>query len=98
MQQLARGGYTEQEVKDMLHGRFGSRVISFRYDLLDKNENKKGEFERVTSGEVSFSSFATIKRTAKFTLEEEDDLVLLKERPATWNDYAGKTWTELNSG
>lgn len=97
MQALNRNGYTEQQVKDMLHGKGGSRVISFRYDLLDKDENKKGELLKVTSGEVEFSSFATIKRTAKFTLEEEQQITKVVDREATWNDYAELTWNDLDA-
>lgn len=100
MQSLARNGYSEQEVKNMLHGGFGSRAVTFRYDLLDQNERKKGELQRVSSGEVSMSAFSTIKRTAKFTLEDE----LVDERSYytwgdlgenTWSDYAGSRWREL---
>ncbi|MBL5776989.1 hypothetical protein HV436_01385 [Bacillus sporothermodurans] len=97
MQPLDRNGYTEEQVKAMLHGRNGSRVISFRYDLLDKNENKKGELLKVTSGEVEFNSFATIKRTAKFTLEEEQQVTTVVDREATWNDYAELTWNDLDA-
>jgi len=95
MQELSRNGYTNEEIRDMLHGKHGSRVINFRYDLLDKNENKKGELLRVVKGEVSMSSFSTIKRTAKFTLEEEGLTASQRSRKATWNDFAGMTWSDL---
>lgn len=95
MQELARGGYSSEEIRDMLHGKHGSRVVNFRYDLLDKDENKKGELSRVVSGEVSMSAFANIKRTAKITLEEEGQVNKVAEKKATWNDFAGKTWNDL---
>lgn len=71
MQSLARDGYTEQEVKDVLHGRRGSRAFRFRYKLLDKNENEKFYLNNVESGEVSMSQFDTIKRTAKFRIKDD---------------------------
>lgn len=92
MEALARNGYSEQEVKDMLHGKYGSRVVKFRYDLLDRNERKKGELERVRSGEVSMKAFNTIKRTAKFTLEEEYVDV---RTYYTWKDVGGQKWNDL---
>lgn len=98
MQAIERNGYSKQEIIDMLHGKNGSRVISFRYDLLDRNEVKKSELYRVSSGEVSMSAFSTIKRTAKFTLEDEGLIDKLVDRPATWNDYSGKTWNDLQGG
>lgn len=98
MQQIERNNYDKQEIIDMLHGKNGSRVISFRYDLLDRNEVKKGELYRVHSGEVSMGAFSTIKRTAKFSLEEEGLVEKTIDRPAVWNDYSGKTWDELQGG
>ncbi|WYD68250.1 hypothetical protein [Bacillus phage PK1] len=91
MESLARNGYTEEQVRDMLHMKYGSRVVKFRYDILDRFERKKGELSRVISGEVSMSAFATIKRTAKFTLEEEN---FEKMRYYTWQDLDNKTWSE----
>lgn len=92
MQNLERDGFTEQEVKDILHGKTGSRVVDFRYDLLDRFERKKGELKRVRSGEVSMSAFSTIKRTAKFTLEEE---TVNARKYYTWLDVDNKAWDEI---
>jgi hypothetical protein len=100
MEALGRQGFTDQEVKDMLHGKFGSRVVKFRYDLLDRYEKKKGELQRVRSGEVSMNAFNTIKRSAKFTLEEEyvDTRVYYTWsyiNDSTWSDMADKKLREL---
>ena len=92
MQSLARGGYSEQEVRGMLHGKYGSRVIKFRYDLLDINEVKKGELERVLGGDVSMSAFSTIKRTAKFTLERE---TAISRKYFTWQELGEMNWSEM---
>jgi hypothetical protein len=92
MQTLGRAGYSSEEVRDMLHGKYGSRVIKFRYDLLDSSERKKGELKRVHSGEVSMNAFNTIKRTAKFTLEDE---YADKRTYYTWQDVDDKTWFDM---
>lgn len=92
MQSLDRNGFTAEEIRDMLHMKNGSRVVRFRYDLLDINENKKGELNRVTSGEVSMSAFSTIKRTAKFQLEKE---TIETRKPFTWQTVGSKNWSGL---
>jgi hypothetical protein len=92
MLELSRNGYTSEEVRKYLHGASGSRIISFRYDLLDKNENKKGELELVSSGEVSMSAFSEIKRTARFTLRDQE---FYTKTAYTWGDVGASKWTEL---
>lgn len=74
MKDLSRQGYTHQEVLDILRMKTGAREVRFRYDLLDENENKKGELYEVESGEINFSAFSDIKRTARFRLREEMDI------------------------
>ncbi|PFY49109.1 hypothetical protein [Bacillus toyonensis] len=49
----------------------GTREISFRYDILDKNNIKKGEASNIVDGKVSFNAFSSIHRTASFKLREE---------------------------
>ena len=94
MQALERNGFTDEEVREMLHGKHGSRVVKFRYDLLDKNERKKGELKKVHSGEVSMNAFNTIKRSAKFTLEEE---YIDTRTFYTWQDVGNNTWDVLGA-
>lgn len=65
--------YSDQEIKDMLHAKHGSRFIRFRYDLLDKNEKKIRTLTNVLSGEVSMNAFNTVKRTAKFSIREDEN-------------------------
>lgn len=48
-----------------------SREVKFRYDLLNNNNVKIGEVPML-SGAVRFNSLAQIKRTATFSLQEED--------------------------
>lgn len=75
MQPIEQGGYTRQQIVDMLHGKTGPRVIKFRYDLLDRNDNKKETLTGVVSGEVRMNSLAKdIKRVANFTIREESSI------------------------
>lgn len=71
MKEIARNGYTTEEIMDALLGKRGSRQISFRYDLLDENENKIDEIYEITSAKVEMSALSDIKRTATFSLREE---------------------------
>lgn len=77
---LARDGYTEQQIKDALHGKRGSRKIRFRYDLLDKFENKKKELTNVMGGEVSYAALNEIKRTARFNIQDDGSIDWLSDR------------------
>lgn len=92
MQKLERDGYTRQEVIDVLHGKYGSRNVKFRYDLLDKTDVKKGELLRVLTGDVSMSAFSKIKRTASFLLEDE---TVSSRSYFLWSDFGGQNWSDL---
>jgi hypothetical protein len=65
--------YTQKDIDDMLHGKTGSRLVRFRFDLLDMNENKIRELHNVESADVSMNSFNTIKRTARFVIRDTPD-------------------------
>lgn len=67
---LARNGYTEKEVKQVLHGALGTRSVSFRYELLNKNNVFKSELFNITSAAIDYGVFNDIRRTAKFRLQE----------------------------
>lgn len=79
MKDIGRQGYTTEEIMDILQMKYGTREVRFRYDLLDENENKKGELYEVESGEITFSAFSDIKRTARFKLREEMDITETEE-------------------
>lgn len=72
--------YSKQEIIDALHGKYGQRHIKFRYDLLDKNDQKKGELDNVLGGEVSMASLDSIKRTARFKIKDKGDINWLTDR------------------
>lgn len=82
MLELGIDGYTRQQVMDVLHGRSGSRgTVRFRFDLLNKDEVKIGEL-MAESGSIRMESLAEIKRTARFTIKENEaqDIDWLSDR------------------
>lgn len=111
MLQIARGGYTKQEIIDALHAKYQPRNIRFKYNLLDVNDNKKGELSAVIGGEVSLSSFAQIKRTAIFDIKDDASIDWLSDRiqpivelqiegkktnrKITWADISDTKWSDL---
>ena len=71
MQEIAQGQYSKDEIIKMLHS--PSRVIKFRYDLLDRNDKKIGKLDSVLNGEITMNSLAiNIKRTGKFKIKESE--------------------------
>lgn len=80
MLSLARGGYTEQEIIDVLHAKRGNRNIRFRYKLLDKNNLDKGYLDNVIEGGVKYASFNDIKRTATFKVVDDGTINFLSDR------------------
>jgi rRNA processing protein Gar1 len=78
MQSLAKGSFTATQVKDALKS---NRVIKFEYELLDKNDKKIGTIDEC-SGSYSFNSFAEIKGSARFNMNEKryKDINFLSEQ------------------
>lgn len=89
---LSKGGYTHEQVRDMLHARTGARQVRFRYHLLDKDDNFITELKTVESAEIKQSAFSDIKRTARFSLREA---TYMQETYATWGDVGAMKWSEL---
>lgn len=75
MYSLEYGTYTAKQISKMLRG---NRTVSYRYELLDKNERPIGDV--TASGEISFDSAATIKRVADLTIKEQKDVDYLSDR------------------
>lgn len=78
--------YTQAEVLDALQGVTGSRKLSFRYELLDENNQLIRELDTVTSASVAQNWLADIKRTARFSLRSgfQDPIDYLKHRIKPW--------------
>ena len=64
--------YTATEIQKALYS--PDRLFRFRYELLDKENERKGELDNVLDASVSYDSEAEIKRTARFTLAEKDNI------------------------
>lgn len=79
MLDLAVGGYTKEEILHQLHLGAGAREVSFRYELVNKDDLYLGELPRVT-GRLSFHSTAEIKRTASLSITTLKEIDLSNER------------------
>lgn len=93
MKDLSTDLYTHEEVVRAFHMASGSRNIKFRYDLLNKDEQKVAEITNVISGEVSMSAFNTIKRTARFRMGE---FSYSRANYMTWAKFGAMDWSDLN--
>jgi hypothetical protein len=82
MLDLARNGYTYKQVQSALHA--PNRRLSFRYDLLDKNNNFIRRLDNVISASVSHQALANIKRTARFAIADSGDINYLTDRIKPW--------------
>lgn len=91
MQALGQNGYTDQEVIDVLTFQSGARELTFRYDLLDKNNVYKSALSNVLTCSVANDYLADIKRTAKFTLLEDGSVNYLSDRIKPWARVAMPT-------
>lgn len=78
MLSLARNGYTAAQVDAQLH----SPVVEwhFRYDLLDKNNTFKKTLTTITSGHVGYDTSQKIRRTAKFTMQDDSSVNFASDR------------------
>lgn len=83
MQSLEVDGYTKSEVIDALHG--ASRRVTFRYELLDVNNDRQDDLFIVTGGNIENNSLANkVKRTAKFSMLDTSDIDFLSDRIRPW--------------
>jgi hypothetical protein len=72
MLELAKNGYTKEEVIRQLHLINSTREIKFRYDLLNKHEVKIGELSTLPGGHITMNSLAEIKRVGEFKFKESE--------------------------
>lgn len=80
MQYFNHPHYTRQDLIDALHGVYGQRRVTFRYELLDKHNNKIKNLDCIIDGEVSLGSLDQIKRKAKFRLEDKGEINWFTDR------------------
>lgn len=72
-------GYSAEEVHDALRALDGHRRVTFRYELLDQDMNRKRDLDNVLSGSVQMSYTSEIKRTASFEVEDHEDIDFLED-------------------
>jgi hypothetical protein len=61
-------GYSEDEILHTLRAIDGTREVSFRYELLDRDLNYKYDLDNILSGSVQMQYISEIKRTASFQM------------------------------
>ena len=82
MQPIGGGGYTSEEVLAVLRG--PARQWSFRYELLDSQNNKLADLDNVLGCEVSQNFLAIIKRTATFLIAAQGNINFQADRLRPW--------------
>ena len=92
---LALEGFTEQEIKDALHGRKGRQHYRFRYELLNNNGARIRDLN-ATKGTVSLDHNNAIQRGLTLTIYD-DNVDWLKNKIKVYMgvriDRAGTTQT-----
>jgi len=78
--------YTSEQIDNALRFMNKSRQVSFRYDLLDRNDIKQGELDGIESAKISYGEFNIIKRSATFRLNEylQRNINYLTEQIQPW--------------
>lgn len=84
MLNLARNGYTVQDVADALNAVHGARTLQFRYELLSSSNVHKKNLTTVLQGSISYDSTATLQRTAKFTIMDDPAILWPQDRIKPW--------------
>jgi hypothetical protein len=83
VQSLAVNGYSADAVRDALHAKNGTRMVQYRYDLLDQNNSLKGPID-VKSCSLTMRTKAAISRTARMTVLMKDGIDWLSDRVRPW--------------
>lgn len=82
MQALGRDGYTDAQVRAVLHG--PSRIWDFAYELLTDKNKHKGWLTSVADGSVKNSTIEEIRRSAYFQIRDTDDVNWVRDRIKPW--------------
>jgi len=78
--------YSAGQIQDTLRMKRNARKVSFRYDLLNRNDIKIGEVDGIERANISYGEFRTIKRSATFRLDEyaQRHINYLSDRIQPW--------------
>lgn len=90
MQNISRDGYTEEQVKAVLHG--DTPAFRFKFELLDRHNQYKFDIDGVDGCSVSNNSLADIKRKISFTLYKEQEIDWGNDRVMPW------VWVKMPDG
>lgn len=69
-----------------------TRTVSSRWELLDSDNVKKANLDRVTSGEVSCDADADIARSCSLTVDDDADINWASDRLRPWLIIDGAEW------
>jgi hypothetical protein len=103
MQALAQRGFTEQQVRGALVGRTGSRLFTFRYELLDASNTFLRHLNDVLTCTVEQNWLADIKRTARLSIRDTGVINYLSDRIKPYTrlhlpPYGAEDWVEWPQG
>lgn len=96
--------HTGSEILAALRGVAGSRQFSFRYELVDLNDNVVGDLtDRVESCSIDQNWLADIKRTARFVIRDAGGIDFLSDQVRPWirlhlPPYGEDDWVEWPQG
>jgi len=76
--------YTRAQVIDALVGKYGTRVVSYRFDRLNELNAYVEPVDFVTAATVTNNALADIKRTARFSVLDRGNINYLKDRIQPW--------------
>lgn len=71
----------------------GSRLSTFRYDLLDMQDNVIGSIDGVTGGSLQWSAATSVKVGGSITVLDVDGIDWLHARVQVWRTIAGVEWS-----
>jgi len=79
-------GQSPIQIETQLRLTNGVRKVSFRYDLLNKNDIKIGELDGITRAHISYGEFRPIKRSATFEINEhqQQEINYLSDQIQPW--------------
>jgi len=78
--------YPQAAIEAQLRLTTGARKVTFRYDLLNRNDIRIGSLDGITQANVSYGAFRVIKRSASFTLNEyqQQEINYLSDQIQPW--------------
>lgn len=96
-------GHDPDEILAALQGRGGSRMLSFRYDLLSGTGLFIQPLTNIQSCKISQNWLADIKRTAVFTVQDTGEINYLSDTIRPWirlhlPPYGPDDWVEWAQG